>query len=116
MFEAIVIGNLAVEPELRTPHDQDPVCTLGLIHNWFKSQRDEHGNRVRVEYSQWVNAVCWGKELSEKANALKKGDEVRVKGSVSFPTFTRKNGAPGVGVEIRVTELTALTAESEEPS
>ena len=105
MFEATVIGNLAQEPSLRTYLAQDPICSLGLIHNWTRSTKDGQGQSGRMEYSQWVTVSCWGEELSDKANAFKKGDQVRVKGSVTFPSYTKRDGTPGMGVEIRATEI-----------
>ena len=105
MFEATVIGNLAQGPRLGHSMSQDPICSLGLIHNWTKLIKDDHGQSGRMEYSQWVAVSCWGKELSEKADGFKKGDQVRVKGSVTFPSFTRRDGTPGMGVEIKAAEI-----------
>ena len=105
MFEATVIGNLAQEPRLGRSLSQDPICSLGLIHNWTKLIKDDHGQSGRMEYSQWVAVSCWGKELSEKADGFKQGDQVRVKGSVTFPSFTRRDGTPGMGVEIKAAEI-----------
>jgi len=51
--------------------------------------------------------MCGGlsTELSEKANGFKKGDQVRAKGSVTFSSYPKRDGTPGMGVEIRATEI-----------
>lgn len=106
MFEAIIQGRLGKDPEMRYTPSGTAVLNFSIAHNWeYKGQNN----------SKWVNGTVWAALAEEVNGKFSKGDLIRVKGSITFRTWHRDDGAAVEEVELRVTsiekvELIAATA------
>ena len=102
MFNATITGRLGNDPEMRYTDGGTPVVNVSIAHNWL--YLDER-------LVKWIRISIWG-ELAEKANVtLRKGDLVKVSGTVTFRTWNRQDGTGVEVVELRVSKF-----EMEEPS
>ena len=108
MFNATITGRIGNDPEMRYINGETPVVNLSIAHNWL--YRDERSVK-------WIRASIWG-ELADKANeTLRKGDLVKVSGTVTFGHWTRQDGTNVEEVELRATgfEKEELSGLSEIP-
>ncbi len=93
--QAIIAGNVAQEPELRSLPSGTQVCELRVAtHRVFTSQGQKQ------EETEFHNVVIWGKQADIAARYLKKGALVLVRGRLHTRTWDDKNGSKQYKTEI----------------
>lgn len=97
MNEAILVGNLARDPELKWIGKDNCVAKFQIATNerWL----DKDGNKV--EKTDWHNCSAWGKKAEAIHKYVKKGDKILVKGKIRNNNF-EKEGIKVYGYEIVV--------------
>jgi single-strand DNA-binding protein len=98
MNEAIIIGNLARDPELKWINKDTCVTKFQIATNerWL----DKDGNKM--EKTDWHNCSAWGKRAETIHKYVKKGDKIMVKGKIRNNNFETKEGGKVYGYEIVV--------------
>lgn len=78
LFNLVIEGNLAQEPELRYTPSGKAVCNLRVAHNTrkFDTAKQEWVNGKTT----WVDVTAWETLAERLSESLKKGDTVIVEG------------------------------------
>jgi single-strand DNA-binding protein len=78
LFNLVIEGNLAAEPELRVTPAGKSVCNLRVAHNTrrFDTAKQEWVNGKTT----WVDVTVWETLAERLAKSLKQGDTVIVEG------------------------------------
>lgn len=101
--QAIVMGNLTRDPELRTTPGGQPVASFAVATN--RSWMDASGERKEaVEYHE---IVCWGKLGELTAQYLAKGRKVMVIGRLQTQSW-EKDGVKRQRTEIVASDVNFL--------
>ncbi len=95
--QAMIIGNLTRDPNLRFTPSNTAVCSFGVATNrsWVNQDSNE-----RQEKTEFHNIVAWGKLAEICGNLLHKGDKVFVQGRLQTRDWKTADG-----VEKRITEI-----------
>lgn len=103
--KAILVGNLAAEPEYRVLNNGDNcVATVSLATN--ESFKDQQGNVQ--ERTEWHRLVFWGRLAEIARDYLHKGSQVYVEGKIRTRSYEDQNGVTKYVTEIQVAELQML--------
>ena len=94
--KAIIIGNLGVDPELRTTPQGASVCNFSVATN--ESWKDKDG--TKHERVEWHRIIVWGKTGENCAKYLSKGREVYVEGRIQTRSWDDKDGVKRYTTEI----------------
>jgi len=107
--QAIVMGNLTRDPEMRTTPSGQNVTSFSVATN--RSWQDQSGERKdAVEYH---NVVAWGK-LGELVNSyLKKGRKVLVVGRLQTRNWDAEDGSKRNRTEIVATDINFVGGQAE---
>ena len=98
-----LIGNLGIDPEVRTLENGTRVGRFSLATN--ESYKDKDGNWQTQ--TEWHNIVVW-RELADRAEAnLKKGALVFVEGKIQYRKYTATDGT-----EKSATDIVASTVRT----
>ena len=100
---AVLIGNLVRDPELKFTSNGKANCKLTLAINRFGT---EH-----IDFPQ-VNV--WGKQAENCGKYLKKGSKVAVEGSISTNKYTNKDGKVIYTTEVLAQNIEFLSSVSKE--
>ena len=96
--KAIIIGNLARDPEIRYTASGKAVARITVaVNRQWKSQDGE--SREEVDF---IPAVVWGKMAENVDRYLKKGSSLLVEGRISVRNFEGKDGQKKYMTEIVV--------------
>ena len=107
--QAIVMGNLTRDPEMRTTPSGQNVTSFSVATN--RSQQDQSGERKdAVEYH---NVVAWGKLGELVNNYLKKGRKVLVVGRLQTRNWDAEDGSKRNRTEIVATDINFVGGQSE---
>ena len=99
--QAIIMGNLTRDPELRTTPSGQSVATFAVATN--RSWNDPSGERKdSVEYH---DVVAWGKLGELVSNYLSKGRKVLVVGRLQTRNWEGQDGAKKQRTEIVATDI-----------
>ncbi len=99
--QAIIMGNLTRDPELRTTPNGQSVATFAVATN--RSWNDPSGERKdSVEYH---DVVAWGKLGELVSNYLSKGRKVLVVGRLQTRNWEGQDGAKRQRTEIVATDI-----------
>lgn len=95
--QAMIIGNLTRDPNLRFTPSNTAVCSFGVATNrsWVNQDSNE-----RQEKTEFHNIVAWGKLAEICGNLLHKGDKVFVQGRLQTRDWKTADG-----IEKRITEI-----------
>lgn len=86
--KAILIGNLARDPEVRYTANNTAVASTAIAVN--RSWRGQNGEqREEVDF---IPIVLWGKLAEFSERYLKKGSSVLVEGRISIRSYESKSG------------------------
>ncbi len=100
--QAIVMGNLTRDPELRTTPNGQSVTSFAVATN--RSWNDASGERRdEVEYHE---VVAWGKLAELVSNYLSKGRRVLVVGRLQTRSWDGQDGAKRQRTEIVASDIT----------
>ena len=103
--KAILVGNLAAEPEFRILNSgANNVATVNLATN--ESFKDQQGNVQ--ERTEWHRLVFWGRLAEIARDYLHKGSQVYVEGKIRTRSYEDQNGVTKYVTEIQVAELQML--------
>lgn len=106
-----LIGRMGREPELRNTQDGKKVATINFATS--ETWKDRSGQRQ--EATEWHRLVAWGKtaELFEKH--IRKGDYLRIVGSLKTRKWTDQQGQDRYSTEINVREVGFLEPKDGQP-
>ena len=106
-----LIGRMGREPELRNTQDGKKVATINFATS--ETWKDRSGQRQ--EATEWHRLVAWGKtaELFEKH--IRKGDYLRIVGSLKTRKWTDQQGQDRYSTEINVREVGFLEPRDGQP-
>ncbi|MEA4837656.1 MAG: single-stranded DNA-binding protein [Rhodospirillaceae bacterium] len=106
-----LIGRMGREPELRNTQDGKKVATINFATS--ETWKDRGGQRQ--ETTEWHRLVAWGKtaELFEKH--VRKGDYLRIVGSLKTRKWTDQQGQDRYSTEINVREVGFLEPKDGQP-
>lgn len=108
--KAILIGNLAAEPEFRILNNgSNSVATVSLATN--ESYKDANG-QVQ-ERAEWHRLVFWGRLAEIARDYLHKGSQIYVEGKIRTRSYDDQNGDKKYITEIQVIDLQMLGAKSQ---
>lgn len=94
--KAMIIGNLANDPEVRTTTTGISVCSLGVATNFVWN--DASGQKqTRVEFH---NVVLWRRLAEVAGQYLKKGNKIYVEGRLETRSWEDQNGVKRYRTEI----------------
>ena len=110
MNKAILIGNLAADPELRSTSSGVPVCTLRLaVSRPFANQQG-------VRESDFFNVIVWRQQAENCARYLSKGRKVAVEGSIQTRSYDAQDGSKRYITEIVADRVEFLSSRSDSAS
>ena len=99
-----LIGNLGMDPEVKTLESGKTVARLSLATSErYKDQKGE-----KVENTTWHTLVAWGKTAEIAEKFLKKGSEVAIEGKLSNRSYETKEGEKKYISEVVVNEILML--------
>lgn len=101
--KVILIGNLGRDAEVRHLDSSQTVASFSIaVSESYKNKQGE-----RVDSTEWINIVLWGKlaEIAEKY--LKKGSKVYIEGKLKTRTW-EKDGVTKYITEVVGNNLTML--------
>ena len=103
-----LIGNLGMDPEVRTTASGKTLCRMTLATNEvYTSAKGE-----KVTETQWHNLIAWGKTAELAQKLLAKGKEVAVDGKLTSSSYEDKEGVKRYRTEVVVNELLLLTQKA----
>ncbi len=102
--KAILLGNLAGEPEFRVTSNGTNMATVGLATN--ENYRDANGNMQ--EQTEWHRLVFWGHLAEIARDYLHKGNPVYIEGKIKTRSYDDKQGVRRYVTEIQVLDMQML--------
>ncbi len=94
MNKAILIGNLANDPETRTTQSGIAQCTFRL------AVQRRFANQQGVREADFLTIVCWRQTAELCARYLSKGRKVAVEGSIQVRSYDAQDGSKRYVTEI----------------
>ena len=102
--KTVHIGNLGQEPQLRYTDSGTAVCNMRLAVN----ESYENSDGERVDKTEWINVVAWGR-LGEVCNEyLDKGSQVYFEGSLQTRSWEDRDGNTRYTTEVKAREMMFL--------
>ena len=108
MNKAILIGNLANDPETRTTQSGIAQCTFRL------AVQRRFANQNGVREADFLTIVCWRQTAELCSRYLSKGRKVAVVGRVSASAFQGQDGSPRASLEVFAEEVEFLSSRSDD--
>ena len=104
-MEIRVKGRVGTDPEIKfVTQEQIPLATFSLAY----TPRSRKGSEWVDGETMWFRVARFGKGAEAIADAIKKGDEVLVIGSVKQSTYQGRDGAEKSSLEITATEIAVV--------
>lgn len=110
--QAIILGNLTRDPELRNTPNGQTVANFGMATN--RRWTDKNGEKQ--EAAEFHNVVCWGKLAEIAGQILHKGGKALVVGRLQTRSWDGQDGVKRSTTEIVASELSALSPKGSEGS
>lgn len=107
MNKAILIGNLANDPESRTTQSGIAQCTFRL------AVQRRFANQQGVREADFLTIVCWRQTAELCARYLSKGRRVAVEGSIQTRSYDAQDGTKRYVTEIIADNVEFLSARDE---
>ena len=106
--KVILIGNLGIDPEVRTLESGVKVCRLSIATS--ESYTNKEGNRV--DQTEWHSVTMWRglAEIAEKY--LTKGNKVYIEGKLRTRSYKDKDGIEKYSTEIVADNMQMLGGSS----
>lgn len=96
-----LIGNLGKDVEITHFDSGSKKASITLATTeYFKNNKGE-----LAKNTQWHNLIAWGKTAELMAQALSKGTQIAIQGSLTYRNYTDKSGATRYITEIVVSEF-----------
>lgn len=106
-----LIGRMGREPELRNTQDGKKVATINFATS--ETWKDRGGQRQ--EATEWHRLVAWGKTAELFETHIRKGDYLRIIGSLKTRKWTDQQGQDRYSTEINVREVGFLEPKDGQP-
>ncbi|MGI6004184.1 MAG: single-stranded DNA-binding protein [Christensenellales bacterium] len=110
MNQAILVGNLARDPELRKTQSDISVCTFSVACN--RRFTNAQGERE----ADFIPIVVWRAQAENCYRYLKKGSRVAVRGTIQVRSYDAQDGSKRYVTEVVADEVEFLTPRSESGS
>ena len=107
MNKAILIGNLANDPESRTTSSGIAQCTFRL------AVQRRFANQQGVREADFLTIVCWRQTAELCARYLSKGRKVAVEGSIQTRSYDAQDGTKRYVTEIVVDSVESVGSRGE---
>lgn len=107
--EALLVGNLTRDPELRYTPSGTPVVQFGMATN--DSIKDKTTGEWK-DVPEFHNVVFWGKSAEVISQYCFKGNKLLVKGRIKSRKYTAKDGTERYITEIIGRDFLLLTPKS----
>lgn len=108
--KCIFIGRLGRDPEMRYTPSGQPVANFSIaVDESFKNKDGQ-----KVEKTEWVLVVVWGKQAEFCGNYLTKGRLAYVEGKLETRKWTDKDGAEKYTTEIKAERVQGLDSRQNE--
>ena len=107
MNKAILIGNLANDPESRTTQSGIAQCTFRL------AVQRRFANQQGVREADFLTIVCWRQTAELCARYLSKGRKVAVEGSIQTRSYDAQDGTKRYVTEIVAENVEFLSSREE---
>ena len=103
------IGRLGQDPELKqTPNGQTVASFSMACQDDYKDTQGQ-----KIERTEWVRAVMWGKGAEAFAQYTKKGSKVYVEGKLTTRKWQDKDGSDRYTTEVNVSSFEFLDGKSD---
>lgn len=106
----MLIGNVGRSPETRQLSNGGSVTKFPLAIN--RSRLDENG--IKVEETDWLNIVCFGKTSDIASRHISIGDKIHVEGEIRPKTYFDDNNQKKTYTEIQARHFVFLTPKNKE--
>lgn len=102
-----LIGNFGDEPVIKQLQTK-----TGLVANFTLAINETHldANGNRVENTEWVRVVAWGKLAEIVQKYLHKGSQVHITGKIRTRSYQDKEGQTRYTTEVHADELLMLSS------
>ena len=107
MNKAILIGNLASDPETRTTQSGIAQCSFRL------AVQRRFANQQGVREADFLQIVCWRQTAELCARYLSKGRKVAVEGSIQTRSYDAQDGTKRYVTEIVAENVEFLSSREE---
>ena len=107
MNKAILIGNLANDPESRTTSSGIAQCTFRL------AVQRRFANQQGVREADFLTIVCWRQTAELCARYLSKGRKVAVEGSIQTRSYDAQDGTKRYVTEIIADSVEFLSSRED---
>lgn len=104
MNKAILIGNLANDPETRNTQSGIAQCTFRL------AVQRRYANAQGVREADFLTIVCWRQTAENCAKYLAKGRKVAIEGSIQTRSYDAQDGTKRYVTEIVAESVEFLSA------
>lgn len=109
MNKALLVGNLARDPELRKTKSDVSVCTFTIACNRRKGSDG-------TQQADFLPVVVW-RGLAENCYLyLKKGNRVAVSGSIQTRSYEAQDGSKRYATEIVADEVEFINVRTDQPA
>ena len=107
MYKTILLGHLGKDCVVNTVNGKNVInFSLCQSETWV----DPQGGKK--EKTRWFDCAYW-KDSTAVAKYLTKGTKVLLEGQIDVKQFQRQDGTQGVGMTLRVSNLTLLGGNKE---
>jgi single-strand DNA-binding protein len=109
--QCVFVGNVGKQPGLKKTPDGTPLCTFRLaVHEY--AGKDEAGKTK--DTTMWLTVVAW-RSLAEKVTTyVKKGSLVLVSDRLTLRTYSDKEDAERLSVEVIASDIRFLEPKPQE--
>jgi single-strand DNA-binding protein len=102
--KCIFIGNLGKSPEVRFLPSGDGMCNFSIAVT--ESRKGKDGNKV--EHTEWVRIVMFGRQAEIAGEYLKKGSSVYLEGRLQTRKWKNKEGVDQYTTEVVAEKMVML--------
>jgi single-strand DNA-binding protein len=104
--KVLLIGNLGVDPEIKTSASGTPVCRLRLA----TSEKVDHGDGEKEARTEWHTVIAFGRLAEISRDYLRKGRSIYVEGKLHTRSFQKEDGSPQKYTEIWAREIQFMSS------
>ena len=99
--EVQLLGNAGADVELVTTKTGTPLVKFSLATNeYYNTNKGE-----KVQETQWHRIIAWGKVAELMAKIISKGDQILVKGKLTYSSYEDKEGVTKYVTEVKAREF-----------
>ena len=102
--EVQLVGNAGADVELMTTKSGISLVKFSLATNeYYNTSKGE-----KVKETQWHRIVAWGKTAELMAKIISKGDQILIKGKLTYSSYEYKEGVTKYMTEIKTREFNSF--------